>query len=144
MVTRDELLSTLDAATCTENRNVAGDSKINPHEAIPKQNLHEAIPKQNLLEAVRLLCYRVIVLSPYHGAIPKQNLNEAVRLSCCRVIAFLALLNVSVTVISCYGAIVFCISSARTSSRRHQLYIEKFRFQPQAGSPPIERFAISS
>ena len=40
-----------------------GDSKINPHEAIPKQNLYEAIPKQNLLEAVRLSCYRAIAPS---------------------------------------------------------------------------------
>ena len=63
MVTHDELLSTLDAATCIENRNVAGDSKINLHEAISKQNLHQAIPKQNLLGAVRLSCYRVIAPS---------------------------------------------------------------------------------
>ena len=63
MNTRDELLSTLDASTSTENRNVAGDSKINPREASPKQNLHDAIPKQNLLEAVRLSCYRVIAPS---------------------------------------------------------------------------------
>ena len=39
---------------------------------------------------------------------------------------------------------MFCISSARTSSRSHQPYTEKFRFQPQAGSPPNGRFAISS
>ena len=63
MVTHDELLSTLDAATCIENRNVAGDSKINLHEAISKQNLHQAIPTQNFLGAVRLSCYRAIAPS---------------------------------------------------------------------------------
>ena len=79
MVTRDELLSTLDAATCTENRNVEGDSKFNLHEVMPKQILHEPIPKQNLLDAVWLSCYRVMLFpeafpeqSPYE-AIPKHN-----------------------------------------------------------------------
>ena len=63
MVTHYELLSTLDAAICIENRNVAGDSKIDLHEAISKQNLHQAIPKPNLLGPVRLSCYRVIAPS---------------------------------------------------------------------------------
>ena len=57
MVTLDELLSTLDAATCTENRNVAmtrsKEGKINQSASdIPKMNPREAIPKQNLYEAI--------------------------------------------------------------------------------------------
>ena len=75
---------------------------------------------------------------PPHEAIPNQNRLEVVRLLCYRAIVFLSCLIMS------YRVIVYCISSAQTSSQSHQPYTEKTRFQHEAGSPPNERFAIRS
>ena len=81
-----------------------------------------------------LSCCRVFI---HDNTIKRISNNSPMKLSlssCYRV-----------NVVSCsYCVIVLCIFSASTFIQSHHPYIEKIRFQNEAGLPLNERFAIKS